>query len=146
MTLVEKYEIAIPPDQHTRDLRAAGTGHFIVGVTNRVQHDDTPIYTSIHGLTVAVKEVHGTFVAADGRVPGGPDVTFPRALYPLPGVEVERERVRCAGGREDGKYFSKLIGQDLLIVEALDGSDSSTYRRTGQVDADGALVYELLTD
>ena len=142
MTLVQKYEIAIPPEGSTGDLRAPGFGHFIIEVTNRVQHDDTPIYASPEGLTVTVKEVHGASIAADGRVPGVPGATFPRPLYPLPGMTVERERVRCAGGRADGRHFSHLIGQDLLIVEALDGSDSSAYRRTGQADADGAPIYE----
>lgn len=145
MTLVEKYEISIPPDQSTHDLRAPGAGHFVVEVTNRVRHDGTPIYTNPNGLTVAVQEVDGTSVATDGHVPGAPNVTFPRPLYPLPGMEVERERVRCAGGQADGRCFSHLVGQDLLVVEALDGSDSSSYRRTGQADADGARRYEQVT-
>ncbi|WP_034263612.1 hypothetical protein [Actinospica robiniae] len=142
MTLVEKYEIAIPPERSTGGLRAPGAGHFIIEVTNRVQHDDTPIYAGTDGLTVAVKEVRGACVAAAGHVPGVPGAAFPRSLYPLPGMAVERERVRCAGGRADGRYFSHLLGQELLIVEALDGSDSSKYRRTGQADADGAAIYE----
>lgn len=146
MTLVEKYEIAIPPGKTGRDLRAPGSGHFILEVTNRVRHDDTPIYTSADGLTVAVEEVDAVAVATDGRAPSGPDVTFPRPLYPLPGMAVERERVRCAGGREDGQHFSHLADQDLLVVEALDGSESSTYRRTGRVDADGASIYEPVTE
>jgi hypothetical protein len=145
MTLVGKYEIAISPDRPTRDLRAPGTGHFIVEATNRVRHDDTPIYTNPNGLAVAVQEVRGACVAADGHVPDAPDLAFPRPLFPLPGLGVERERVRCEGGREDGRYFSQLTGEELLIVEALDGSDSTTYRRTGRTDADGAVIYEPAT-
>lgn len=142
MALVEKYEIAIPSDQTIHDLRAPDVCHFIVSVTNRVQHDDAPIYTGPDGLAITVKEDRGAVVAAEGHAPSAPDAKFPKPLYPLPGMAVERERVRCAGGREDGRHFSHLVGQDLLIVETVDGSDSTTYRRTDRTDADGAVVYE----
>ncbi|MBR7834837.1 hypothetical protein KDL01_16310 [Actinospica durhamensis] len=142
MTLVAKYEISVPPDQPASDLRAPGTGHFIVSVTNRVQHDGTPIYADRGRLKVAVKEVDGFPTAVDGRSSGAPGLAFPRTLYPLSTTPVERERARCVGGREDGRCFSHVLGQELLTIEALDGSDSSTYRRTGRAEADGALIFE----